>query len=365
MSKVRRKVEKAVKKAARKNPIATFIVIILVLAIIGGLYYFFVMKNDDDINKDPATGEFSIHFFPLGNASAGDSLYIKAGENDILIDAGSTKSSASSIINYVDRFCEDGILEYVIVTHADSDHIAAFTGDNGIFAYYKCQTIIDFPRTNKTTATYNEYVERRDAEVANDGAVHYTALECWEETNGAKKEYQLTESVTMQILYNYYYEHDSDDENNYSVCTMFTHGSRNFLFTGDLEKDGESKLVDYYGNNLPKVDFFKAGHHGSATSSTTKLLNVIKPSICVISCVAGDNKHHFPRQDALDRIFSIKDCRVYVPVYRDDNGKPQPLNGEIVIISNETEIKVQCSNNNTLFQDTDWFKANRTYQGVA
>lgn len=368
MSKIKRKVKNAVKKAAKKNPLLTFIVVILILAIVGGAYYFLIYKNEKPETR-PATGEFSIHFFPLGNVSPGDSVYIKAGDNDILIDAGSTKGSATAIKNYVDRFCEDGVLEYVIATHSDSDHIAAFTGDNGIFAYYKCEVIIDFPLTNKgrtdeMSDLYLEYISRRDAEVTNDGAVHYTALECWDEQNGAKKEYQLTDSVTMQILYNYYYENDSNDENNYSVCTMFTHGSRNFLFTGDLEKDGEKKLVEYYGNSLPQVDFFKAGHHGSATSSNEVLLNKIQPKICVISCVAGDNKHHFPRQEALDRIFAVKDCKVYVPVFRDDSGNPQLLNGEIIIISNETEIKVQCSNNSTLFQDTDWFKANRTYQGA-
>ena len=362
MSKVKRKVKNTIKKVAKKNPLATLIVIILILAIVGGSYYLYTKLK----KEQPVTGEFSIHFFPLGNVSPGDSVYIKAGDNDILIDAGSTTGSATSIKNYVDRFCEDGILEYVIATHSDYDHIAAFTGDNGIFAQYTCKVIIDFPLTNKgrtedKSATYIDYVARRDAEVANENAVHYTALECWKEENGAKREFQLTDSITMKILYNYYYEHDSKDENNYSVCTMFTHGIRNFLFTGDLEEDGEEKLVEYYGNNLPQVDFFKAGHHGSATSSNEVLLSKIQPKICVISCVAGDHKYDFPKQKALNRILAIKDCKIYVPVYRDANGKPQLLNGEIVILSNETEIKVECSNSNTLFQDTEWFKDNRKY----
>jgi beta-lactamase superfamily II metal-dependent hydrolase len=46
----------------------------------------------------------------------------------------------------------------------------------------------------------------------------------------------------MKILYNYYYENSSSDENNYSVCVLFTQGSKNFLMTGDLEADGESAL---------------------------------------------------------------------------------------------------------------------------
>ena len=97
------------------------------------------------------------------------------------------------------------------------------------------------------------------------GAVHYTALQCWNQTDGAQRVYEVSDGVEMEILYNYYYENESKDENNYSVCLMFNQGDKHFLFTGDLEEDGEEQLVVY--NQLPKVELFKAGHHGSKTSS--------------------------------------------------------------------------------------------------
>ena len=122
--------------------------------------------------------DMSIHFMELGNNSNGDSIYIKAGDTDILIDAGSTAGSATTIQNYINKYCTDGILEYVIVTHADEDHIAAFTrslnSGGGIFEMYECKTIIDFARTSKNTSVLTTYYERRDAEVA-AGANHYTA----------------------------------------------------------------------------------------------------------------------------------------------------------------------------------------------
>ena len=68
----------------------------------------------------------------------------------------------------------------------------------------------------------------------------------------------------MEILYNYYYEEDATHENDYSVCVRFYHGSRQFLFTGDLEKSGEEKLAERY--DFTQVELFKAGHHGSSTS---------------------------------------------------------------------------------------------------
>ncbi len=332
-----------------------------------------------------AKGAISFHFMLLGNEFAGDCTYIKAGDYDILIDAGSREGSIDDISNYIDRYVTDGKLEFVIATHADRDHIAAFTGTDNVFSLYECETIIDFPRTNKDTQTYHDYVENRDKEVEN-GAVHYTALECYNNQNGAKRVYNLSEdgNVKFEILYNYYYENRSSDENNYSVCIMFYHGSRQFLFTGDLEQEGEEKLAQFY--DFTQVEFYKAGHHGSKTSSNDCLLREIKPKMCVACCCAGSTEYAkeyhentFPTQQMIDRIAPYTD-KFYVPTYieveqvegmdtpndRSDDkftnkGSYQLLNGEIRVISDaEKGVYAECSNNDTLLKDTDWFKKYRT-----
>ena len=374
---------KAAERIVRKNPALaiTLAVIILIVAVVGYFVYTNYAKRDEK-PLVPVSGELSLHFMTLGNNHSGDCTYIKAGDIDILVDAGSETSSFNTIKNYLNNYVTDGILEFVIVTHADSDHIVNFAGttakDTSLFDVYKCEKIIDFARTDKTTATYNRYVEKRDKEVAEDGAVHYTALECWNNQNGAKRSYALSDSVTLNFLYNYYYEHKSNDENNYSVCFQINHGERKFLFTGDLEKDGEEKLVTYSENNLGKVDFYKAGHHGSKTSSNDCLLRIIKPDICVVPCAAGsvqylttgtqNLKNTFPTQDFIDRI-AVHTNRVYVPTYADiemgtngrwkDTGTFGDINGNIVVISQTDDIVVSCSKTDTLLKDTAWFKANR------
>ena len=50
------------------------------------------------------SGDLSIHFMELGNEYAGDSIYIKAGDTDILIDAGSRASSTDTTAAYIDRY---------------------------------------------------------------------------------------------------------------------------------------------------------------------------------------------------------------------------------------------------------------------
>ncbi len=366
----------AKKFSVGKTVIACFLA--LVIGFIAAFFLWAYMHRKTESDSIYVSGDLQFHFMQLGNNYTGDSIYIKAGDTDILIDAGSRADSTDTTSEYIDQFCTDGVLEYVIATHADQDHIAGFAGSNGfpsIFERYECKTIIDFARTNKTTNVYKKYVENRDAEVE-AGAVHYTALECWEETNGAKRSYEISDGVTMNILYTKFYEEHTSDENNYSVCLLFTQGERNFLFTGDLEKEGEESLVE--SNVLPKVELFKAGHHGSGTSSGDALLSVIQPKIICVCCCAGSVEYTqnlentFPYQTTIDRFAKYTD-QVYVTTYgtieltKDDEGNDKyvntgfaPLHGNIVVTSKSSGVSVKCSaNDGVLLKDTEWFKNNR------
>ena len=379
------------RRKRKKSLSAKSILLSIVLLIMGALGCYLYKVNEPPATppSPPApptsvTGTLSFHFMSLGNEFTGDCVYVKAGDNDILIDAGSRVNSIDDIKNYVDGFVSDNTLEYVIVTHADRDHIAGFATKNGsIFDLYDCKTIIGFPETNKTTeTTYQTYCSERDAEIQN-GAKYYTALECYNNQNGAKRVYELTDdgNVKMEILYNYYYENSSGDENNYSVCVMFYHGDRQFLFTGDLEKDGEEKLAEKY--DFTQVELFKAGHHGSYTSSNECLLKEIQPKICVVSCCAGSIERKtalenlFPSQLMIDRISKYTD-KVYVPLMMEIiqvEGADTPndssddkyenadqyemLNGNIVVVSAKDGVSVECSNDNTLLKDTVWFSKYR------
>lgn len=322
--------------------------------------------------------QLSIHFLELGNNYTGDCVYIKAGDNDILIDAGSRQNSAKAISEYVDQYCADGILEYVIVTHAHQDHIAGFVGTKdapGIFDKYECKNIIQFARTNATTAIYKNYCEKRDAEVAN-GANLFTALDCVNNAkDGAQKVYSLTSdgTVKMEILNQRFYSEDTSNENNYSVCLMISQGNNFYLFTGDLEGEGETSLVDS-NPSLPEVQLYKGGHHGSYTAGTEKLLSKIKPKCVCICCCAGSIEYTqnlantFPAQLFINRIAPYtKD--VYVTtvgsVEIDDNGKYKDvgyasLNGNIVLACTNGKITMYFSKSSVRLKDTDWFKENRT-----
>ncbi|MBP5574341.1 MAG: MBL fold metallo-hydrolase [Bacilli bacterium] len=377
-NKTTKKAIKTAKKMAKKNPTA-FIIIVIVLIIlialgVGGYFVYtkvIAPKKENETSQNVADSEgLDINFLELGNKYTGDSTFIKAGNVDILIDAGSRQNSATAIANFVDQYCKDGVLEYVIATHAHQDHIAGFVGSNsdtGILKHYKVDTLIDFSLTNATSKIYNDYVALREEKLASgDIKHHYTANECVQQTNGAKKIYTLGDGVTMEILDQKFYREETDDENDYSVCTLFTQGNNHYLFTGDLEKKGEASLVAL--NKLPEVELFKGGHHGSYTANTDTLLSVIKPKTVCICCCAGSDEYTktpenmFPAQAAVDRIAKYTD-KVYVTTVVSDNDKGyQSLNGNINFHCEKgKEYTVTGSNNSVILKDTDWFKNNRTW----
>lgn len=313
------------------------------------------------------SADLSIHFLELGNKYTGDSVYIKAGDTDVLIDAGSKKNSATTIKNYLNTQMDDNKLEYVIATHAHEDHIAGFVGSNadkGIFETYEVETIIDYPKTDSTSQISKDYATLRDTEVS-QGAKHYTALECVNKVNGATDVYELADGITLTVLNSYYYTNKASTENDYSVCVLISANDKHFLFTGDLESGGEEKLVEL--NDLPEVEVYKGGHHGSKTSSSDALLSVIKPKrVCVCTCAGStqyttNNDNIFPSQEFINRVAKYTQ-EIYITTLCTDykNNIFTSMNGNIVV-SVTTTITVNCSNNNTILKETDWFKANRVW----
>ncbi len=378
----------AKKKTKKTQASGTKLVVVIVLVVALALGYYLAnnyLKNNKNTNTDTLPkGAISFHFIMPGNNKAGDCIYIKAGDNDILIDSGSHYDSTDDIQNYLDKYVVDKKLEYVVVTHGDLDHIACFaaqsTSKASLFDLYEVNTIIDFPKSKSTSAAYERYQAERQAEIDDGNTVHYTALECYKNENGAKRVFDLSAdgNIKMEILYNYFYDHNTNDENENSVCVRFFHGNRQFLFTGDLEKDGEKYLAEKY--DFTQVELFKAGHHGSNTSSSEILLKEIKPKICVITCCAGSVQYTdilsntFPTVSFLNRITFYTD-KIYVPTYTnirqkgvkedgtpdyENDGDPILLNGNIVVISEANkEVYVNCSNNNTTITQTEWYKKNR------
>lgn len=434
-SSVKRSVKKAIKKevksAAKKNPALLIIIlaVILVVALVIGAIFlyqggFFGGQNGSDEHSshehsssdgsqyslvEGDSSPVSVHFIEQDSPYTGDLIYIKAGDNDIVIDGGARKGVATTATSYIDNYVTDGKLEYVIATHAHQDHIAGLVGNvdssatggrTGILYHYKIDTLIDFgyyesssyshvnswadgeadtARTDgKITQIYRDYLTARDYAIS-QGTTHYMASEIT--TQGNNWSVELGTNLRMTILYNFFYDHTKADvkslnssyttsgfseQNDCSVAMLLTQGNNSMLFTGDCEAYAEASLVKY--NSLPKCKLFKAGHHGSFTASSDALLDIIDPELIVCCCCAGNQEYasnadnSFPAQAAVDRFAKHTD-RVYVTTLGswDDKSYHTPMNGDVVVnyAIDGTET-LAFSNNDTKLKDTTWFKTNRT-----
>ena len=114
---------------------------------------------------------------------------------------------------------------------------------------------------------------------------------------------------------------------------------------------------------------YKAGHHGSNTSSTNKLLNAITPEYVVVTAVAGTTEYAgdgFPVQQVINRIAPHTD-HVYITTLEDRNSSAgsrrdriMSFNGNITFTVSNGEVSLSFSDNNLKLKETAWFLQFRT-----
>jgi competence protein ComEC len=109
---------------------------------------------------------------------------------------------------------------------------------------------------------------------------------------------------------------DTSDLNKASLVAMLYYRNIRALFTGDIPSTSEEEILA--SNADVHADIFKVPHHGSVYSSSSKFLQAVSPSTCVIS--VGKNTFGHPAPAVLDRIKSV-----HAAMYRTD------LNGGIKI----------------------------------
>lgn len=101
-----------------------------------------------------------------------------------------------------------------------------------------------------------------------------------------------------------------DGGNDDSIVLYGKFFNTSFLFTGDLEEQGEGELLEKFPNL--QVDVLKAGHHGSKGSSSPAFLAQVQPKISLISA-GKNNRYKHPHQETLDRLQAVNS-----QVYRTD-----------------------------------------------
>ena len=86
-----------------------------------------------------------------------------------------------------------------------------------------------------------------------------------------------------------------------SMVLAGTFGKMKFLFTGDLDRSGEEKLIQYYPNL--QYDVLKLGHHGSRTSSKPSFIKKVDPTVGIISA-GRRNRYGHPNKETIETLKS-------------------------------------------------------------
>lgn len=261
------------------------VVVVIVLSGISANYVISSASSTKTGNNKAENGKserMEVHFIDVGQ---GDATLISCDGHFMLIDAGDY-SKGTAIQNYLQKQ-KVKKLDYLILTHPDSDHIG---GAPVIISKFQIDKVFvsNYEKDNKT---YLKLIQALDNK----------RLKCTTPEVGSQ--YSLGTAVITILAPNGKY----DNPNDASIALLIQNGENTFLFTGDAGEDAEQDILKT-GIDL-SADVYKAGHHGSKTSTSQSFFEAVKPSCAVISC-GEDNSYGHPHAQTLNT-FRMNGVKVY------------------------------------------------------
>ncbi|HAR58115.1 MAG TPA: hypothetical protein DCR62_05175 [Acholeplasmatales bacterium] len=361
-SKNQKIIKKQVNKAIKRIPLGIVICILIVGCIVGYLYYKKINDNKDSTNENNIKGnvaylvqegttvdDVKITFLELfgtnGNPQIGDSVFIECGDIDILIDAGEKASGSNTVVPFIEEHVSDNILELVIVTHADSDHLGGMVGLSNSYGALEVpgityQYIVDFGYEGQTQL-YKDYLEVRNKKIK-EGTKYFSIGSIFDSDHlEAITRFYLGVDTYLDLLdYKTYEISEITDDNDRSVSCLLTHNDKKVLLCGDAEKKEEAYLTSL---NIGHVDVFKANHHGSPTSNTNAFLDNITPNYVII-CSSEENKYNLPKKTIIERFNNYT-----------ENVFATFISGNIMITLKDNDVIVSAEKSLVFVQKSDWY----------
>lgn len=238
------------------------------------------------------------HYHPAENADLvfidvgqGDSLHIRSKNKNLLIDGGGSINYNVGQKILKPYLLKNGVskIDLALATHLHTDHYKGLTELSASFPVKKLETGL---------------------------------------TKGRK--FKVSSDVIVETLWPIVIEGEKGQEEN-AQCSVFMieYNGWKILVTGDLDEDGERKMVEHYkGTDKLSADILKIGHHGSRSSTCDVFLEMVNPSIAVIQ-VGANNIYGHP-----DRKVIEKCQKKGIMIVRNDK------NGAIGFSFHKKEIKI-------------------------
>ena len=191
-------------------------------------------------------------------------------------------------------------LDMVVLTHPDVDHGGGLGHILENFEVGRVLGISDIPLNSET--------HRRLHAIVNANNIPYAFPYAGK--------IELTPTATLNLL------HPIDaastnlldqDKNDDSLVMKLTYGEVDILFTGDIGKKAEARLIAS-GQDL-RSEVLKVPHHGSSTSSSARFIDAVEPRYAIFS-LGQSSQYQFPHADVVAR-YRARGC---VQVRTDESG---------------------------------------------
>ncbi len=231
---------------------------------------------------DGPDGRLHVHFFDVGQ---GDSaLIVTPNGRQALVDGGPDSEGAVRSLSRALPFW-DRTLDLVVMTHVDADHVGGLPAV--LERYQVGAALVGAP--DPSAPLYPRW-----ADGLARGGVPVIPL-------SAGRRLLLDRDVEIHVLNPpaQALRAASSDRNNDSLAFRLDYGDISFLFTADIEKEAERRMLRNGG--ALAVDVLKVAHHGSRTSSIAPFIREAQPSLAVISAGA-DNRYGHPHPDVISRL---------------------------------------------------------------
>ena len=329
----------------RKGVIAIY----LTLLIISNLNYEVIFNRNNLL----------INFIDVGQ---GDCTLIREAGKTIIIDSGGTTDEKydigkNTLLPYLlDRKIKK--IDYIMISHFDADHCQGFMY---VMKNLKVKNAI-ICKQGENSKLYQEFLS-----ICKSRNIKIIYVK--------KGNTLKIGNIKFEILHPDIDLIQDNILNNNAIVARLTYSNRKILFTGDIEKEAEEKLVKEYSgsneynvanqnsnnnsnhdekkynkkinnvnstnfesienkrttqsikyNNKLEADILKVAHHGSNTSSTQEFLDVVNPKIALIG-VGKNNKFGHPNSTTIEKLNKMK-CQIF----RTDNM------GEVSIVVKKSKI---------------------------
>jgi competence protein ComEC len=252
-------------------------------------------------------GRLHLYFLDIGQ---GDGILIQTPSGrQVLIDGGASQERLLTQLGEVMPWWDRSI-DMVLTTHPDRDHMGA---QMIVPERYSIEYALDTPAMQQD----EDAAEWRDAVIEGGAEVAIQHIGGWVD---------LGDGVALWVLWPPETPVTGDNASNENSLVMkLVYGDFSVLLTGDAGIPSESTWL---AKEMPlDARVLKVGHHGSAHSTSTGLVEAVDPEWAVIQ-VGATNTYGHPTQEVLDVLAGRT-------IYRND------LDGRIHFATDGSEVWVE------------------------